>query len=87
MKPVDNRAECKEVINTVNNILEENRQGRVFAIVHLCGKQFKVTAGDLVLVEGYWQPTIGDQIKLEKVDKHGISIQCGIFYIIIYCLL
>lgn len=39
----------------------------MFAVVQLCGKQFKVTAGDLILVEGFWEPTNGDRLKLDKV--------------------
>uniref|UniRef100_W8C026 Large ribosomal subunit protein bL21m n=1 Tax=Ceratitis capitata TaxID=7213 RepID=W8C026_CERCA len=59
--------ECQDVFNKVNTQLAERKEGRLFAIVHLCGKQFKVTAGDIILVEGYWPPTIGDEIRLEKV--------------------
>lgn len=40
---------------------------RNFAIVHLLGKQWRVTDGDLLVVEGYWPPNIGDQIRLDKV--------------------
>ncbi|XP_053955959.1 39S ribosomal protein L21, mitochondrial [Anastrepha ludens] len=59
--------ECQDVFNKVNSQLGAEKEGRLFAIVHLCGKQFKITAGDIILVEGYWPPTIGDQIRLEKV--------------------
>lgn len=31
------------------------------------GKQWRVTDGDLLVVEGYWPPNIGDKIKLDKV--------------------
>lgn len=58
---------CNEVIANVNKKLAENTAGRLFAIVHLCGKQFKVTDGDIIIIEGYWAPTIGDRLKLEKV--------------------
>ena len=51
----------------VNNQLQKDDTGRLFAVVHLAGKQFKVTAGDIILVEGYWQPNIGDKIRLDKV--------------------
>ncbi|XP_011208944.2 39S ribosomal protein L21, mitochondrial [Bactrocera dorsalis] len=59
--------ECQDVFDKVNQQLDERKEGRLFAIVHLCGKQFKITAGDIILVEGYWPPTIGDEIRLEKV--------------------
>lgn len=69
---------CQTVINDVNKLINEKAEGRLFAYVHLCGKQFKVTAGDLIVVEGYWAPTIGDQIRLHKVllvgsDKFTLS--------------
>lgn len=56
----------KDVIATCNKLIEE-RASRNFAIVHLLGKQWRVTDGDLVVVEGYWPPNIGDKIKLDKV--------------------
>lgn len=58
---------CEKVINRVNKLVSDQSEGRLFAVVHLCGKQFKVTAGDLVVIEGYWAPTVGDQIRLQKV--------------------
>lgn len=63
--------ECQDVFDKVNKQLDERKEGRLFAIVHLCGKQFKITAGDIILVEGYWPPTIGDEIRLEKVMLAG----------------
>ncbi|XP_047988739.1 39S ribosomal protein L21, mitochondrial [Leguminivora glycinivorella] len=56
----------KDVIATCNKLIEQ-RASRNFAIVHLLGKQWRVTDGDLVVVEGYWPPNIGDKIKLDKV--------------------
>ncbi|XP_046965026.1 50S ribosomal protein L21 [Vanessa cardui] len=56
----------KDVIATCNKLIEE-RKSRNFAIVHLLGKQWRVTDGDLLVVEGYWPPNIGDKIKLDKV--------------------
>lgn len=43
---------------------------RLFAVVHIAGKQFKVTDGDLLIIEGYWPPTIGDKISLDKVHMN-----------------
>lgn len=45
----------------------EQNASRNFAIVHILGKQWRVTDGDLLVVEGYWPPNIGDQITLDKV--------------------
>lgn len=53
------------VIKTVNETVKHNN--RLFAVVHICGKQFKVTGNDLVLIDGYWPPNVGDRIKLQKV--------------------
>ncbi|XP_045446017.1 50S ribosomal protein L21 [Melitaea cinxia] len=56
----------KDVIATCNKLIE-GRSSRNFAIVHLLGKQWRVTDGDLLVVEGYWPPNIGDKITLDKV--------------------
>lgn len=56
----------KDVIAECNKLIENNAS-RNFAIVHILGKQWRVTDGDLLVVEGYWPPTIGDKIKLDKV--------------------
>lgn len=68
-QPVVNESICKDVIASVNNKLATNTEGRLFAVVQLCGKQFKVTAGDILVIEGFWPPTIGDKLKLEKVNE------------------
>lgn len=36
-------------------------------MVYIAGKQFKVTKGDVIIIEGYWPPTAGDKISLDKV--------------------
>lgn len=51
----------------MNDLLQKNTCGRLFAVVHLAGKQFKITEGDVIIIEGYWPPDIGDKIKLDKV--------------------
>lgn len=63
----EEQQECKKIFNNINQQLAQQEEGRMFAVVHLCGKQFKITTGDIILVEGYWPPTIGDEIRLEKV--------------------
>ncbi|GFG32617.1 hypothetical protein Cfor_12368 [Coptotermes formosanus] len=59
--------QSNEIISKVNNQLLQQNEGRLFAVVHICGKQFKVTTEDLIIIEGNWAPQLGDQIKLEKV--------------------
>lgn len=63
----EEQEKSQQIFNNVNQQLSKSEEGRMFAVVHLSGKQFKVTAGDIILVEGYWPPTIGDEIRLEKV--------------------
>lgn len=57
-----------EIISKVNKQLQQQSEGRLFAVVHICGKQFKVTTEDVIIIEGHWAPQIGDQLKLEKVE-------------------
>ncbi|KAL2748330.1 hypothetical protein V1477_003615 [Vespula maculifrons] len=57
----------KDVIKEINKQIATDRVGRLFAIVHICGKQFKITENDIIIMQGYWPPTIGDKLKLEKV--------------------
>lgn len=67
-KAIVDPTECSEVISKVNNLVQRGEEGRLFAVVQLCGKQHKVTAGDTFIIEGYWAPSSSDQIKLEKVE-------------------
>nr|CAD7443962.1 unnamed protein product [Timema bartmani] len=62
-----------DVIARVNAQLEQQTQGRLFAVVHAGGKQFKVTPEDIIIVEGYWPPQFGDVITLDKVLLVGAS--------------
>lgn len=56
-----------EVISEINKQVSTATTSRLFAVVHICGKQFKVTENDLIVIQGYWPPNPGDQLKLEKV--------------------
>ncbi|XP_022819937.1 39S ribosomal protein L21, mitochondrial isoform X1 [Spodoptera litura] len=69
LSPVESKTvpeTTKDVIAECNNLIEKNAS-RNFAIVHLLGKQWRVTDGDLLVVEGFWPPSIGDKIRLDKV--------------------
>lgn len=69
LAPVENKSvseATKDVIAECNQLIEKNAS-RNFAIVHLLGKQWRVTDGDLLVVEGFWPPNIGDEIRLDKV--------------------
>ncbi|XP_017841452.2 39S ribosomal protein L21, mitochondrial [Drosophila busckii] len=67
----EHQKECQAICDKINQQIGKSEQGRLFAVVHLCGKQFKVTPGDIILVEGYWPPTTGDEISLDKVMLAG----------------
>lgn len=56
-----------DVTNEINNQIAMDKIGRMFAVVQICGKQFKVTENDIIIIEGFWPPNIGDRLKLEKV--------------------
>lgn len=52
----------------VNNQITRNEQGRLFAIVHISGRQTKVTPDDIIIVDNNsFSPLNGDKIKFEKV--------------------
>jgi large subunit ribosomal protein L21 len=65
-----------EIITKVNKQLQQQREGRLFAVVHVCGKQFKVTTEDIIIIEGNWAPQIGDKLKLEKVEESPLHLYC-----------
>ncbi|EFX90442.1 hypothetical protein DAPPUDRAFT_299797 [Daphnia pulex] len=57
----------KETIEKVNSQIELNSHGRLFAVIHLAGKQRRVTDGDLIMIEGAHPADVGDVIRAEKV--------------------
>ncbi|CAG5078404.1 Similar to MRPL21: 39S ribosomal protein L21 [Cotesia congregata] len=57
----------KSVIEEINNQVLSKNTSRLFAIIVLAGKQFKVTENDLIVIQGYWPPNPGDKLRLEKV--------------------
>ncbi|CAG9762217.1 unnamed protein product [Ceutorhynchus assimilis] len=63
----------KDVIDQVNNQVAQAKQGRLFAVVHVAGKQVKITEGDVVIVEGYWPPECGEKLQLNKVLLAGAA--------------
>jgi len=56
-----------ETLEKLNNLIANSRQGRLFSVVHVGGKQHKITEGDVIIVEGYWPPECGEKIVLNKV--------------------
>lgn len=63
----DEVEETRRVLQSVNAQIADNTAGRLFAVVSMYGKQFKVTAEDLVLIQVPMPVDIGDSIRLDKV--------------------
>ncbi|KAK7463218.1 hypothetical protein BaRGS_00038203 [Batillaria attramentaria] len=60
--------ESLELAQKVNESLDQKDHGRLFAVVRIAGVQRKVTAEDVIVIEGYtFPPTVGDRLRLEKV--------------------
>jgi len=57
----------KEVVSEINEKLEQGEEGRLFAVVTIKENQYIVKANDLVMVEGVWEPNVGDVLKLSKI--------------------
>ncbi|XP_060948770.1 39S ribosomal protein L21, mitochondrial, partial [Limanda limanda] len=55
------------VVSTVNRLIQRQDFGRLFAVVHFAGRQWKVTAEDLVLIENHIEAECGERIRMEKV--------------------
>ncbi|XP_071941943.1 large ribosomal subunit protein bL21-like [Antedon mediterranea] len=54
------------VLQNVNSEINSNN-GRLFAILYISGKQFKVTTNDLIQTLSHIDADVGDRIRLEKV--------------------
>lgn len=61
------RRQHAAVVSTVNNKIIGQDFGRLFAVVHFAGHQWKVTNEDLILVENHIEAECGDRIRMEKV--------------------
>lgn len=57
------------MVTSINDQINSKSEGRLFAVVHIQGKQFKVTPEDIIIVQDKFMPTIGDQIRLNKVSR------------------
>ncbi|XP_075871793.1 large ribosomal subunit protein bL21m [Nelusetta ayraudi] len=55
------------VVSAVNQKIDGQDFGRLFAVVHFAGHQWKVTNEDLILVENHIEAECGDRIRMEKV--------------------
>nr|XP_020443868.1 39S ribosomal protein L21, mitochondrial [Monopterus albus] len=55
------------VVSTVNQRIHRQEFGRLFAVVHFAGRQWKVTDEDLILIENHIEAECGERIRIEKV--------------------
>ncbi|XP_029353115.1 large ribosomal subunit protein bL21m isoform X2 [Echeneis naucrates] len=55
------------VVSAVNQRILRRDFGRLFAVVHFAGRQWKVTDEDLILIENHVEADCGERIRMEKV--------------------
>ena len=63
------------VTEQVNTQLMSRDAGRLFAVVHVAGKQRKVTAEDIIILDKHIAADIGQRIRLNKVT-HTLAALC-----------
>jgi large subunit ribosomal protein L21 len=55
------------VVNNINEQLVSHDAGRLFAVVHVAGKQRKVTPEDVIVLDKHIDADNGERIRLNKV--------------------
>ncbi|XP_077574404.1 large ribosomal subunit protein bL21m [Stigmatopora nigra] len=63
----EQRRQHAALTSTVNGLIEQGDFGRLFAVVHIAGRQWKVTDEDLILLENDLEVECGERLRLEKV--------------------
>ncbi|XP_040003044.1 39S ribosomal protein L21, mitochondrial [Xiphias gladius] len=63
----EERGRHAAVVSTVNQRIHRQDFGRLFAVVHFAGRQWKVTDEDLILIENHIEAECGERIRMEKV--------------------
>ncbi|KAM7419815.1 hypothetical protein PAMA_016761 [Pampus argenteus] len=63
----EQRARHAAVVSAVNRKIHQQDFGRLFAVLHFSGRQWKVTAEDLILIENHIEADCGERIRMEKV--------------------
>ncbi|GFQ67005.1 39S ribosomal protein L21, mitochondrial [Trichonephila clavata] len=56
-----------DVLSKINTQIKENSHGRLFAVIQLCERRFKITAEDIIAIGSYFPANVGDRICFEKV--------------------
>ncbi|XP_040826748.1 39S ribosomal protein L21, mitochondrial [Ochotona curzoniae] len=65
--PAEETKRHRELVGRVNELIAQGQYGRLFAVVHFAGHQWKVTSEDLILIDNALDAACGDRIRLEKV--------------------
>ncbi|XP_068922637.1 large ribosomal subunit protein bL21m [Petaurus breviceps papuanus] len=65
--PKEETRHHQEVLQRVNELIATGQYGRLFAVVHFASRQWKVTDGDLILIENTLEAKCGERIRMEKV--------------------
>ncbi|KAF3688071.1 39S ribosomal protein L21, mitochondrial [Channa argus] len=63
----EERSRHAVVVSTVNQRIQRQDFGRLFAVVHFAGRQWKVTDEDLILIENHIEADCGERLRMEKV--------------------
>ncbi|XP_070712708.1 large ribosomal subunit protein bL21m [Pempheris klunzingeri] len=63
----EERSRHAAVVSAVNQRVLQQDFGRLFAVVHFAGRQWKVTDEDLILIENHIEAECGERIRMEKV--------------------
>ncbi|TKS68694.1 39S ribosomal protein L21, mitochondrial [Collichthys lucidus] len=63
----EERSRHAAVVSAVNQQINQQDYGRLFAVVHFAGRQWKVTDEDLILIENHIEAECGERIRMEKV--------------------
>ncbi|CAD5119207.1 DgyrCDS7840 [Dimorphilus gyrociliatus] len=64
----------KNIQTEVENQISQGTAGRLFAVVHIKGSQYKVTEGDIIVLGKYHlEADIGEKIRLNKILLIGSS--------------
>lgn len=67
MPEEEQRSRHAALVSTVNQRINQQDFGRLFAVVHFAGHQWKVTDEDLILIENHIDAECGERIRMEKV--------------------
>ncbi|XP_036619127.1 LOW QUALITY PROTEIN: 39S ribosomal protein L21, mitochondrial-like [Trichosurus vulpecula] len=65
--PKEETERHQEVLRRVNELIASGQYGRLFAVVHFASWQWKVTDGDLIMIENTLVAKCGERIRMEKV--------------------